>query len=74
MNDSTPSGTPVDDLPHATEGGTVFTRHFSAEEQRQLMSEDRSAQLGISAILGMLIGIGMLLGIMSVIIIRAVGL
>lgn len=74
MNESTSPLTPAENLPESAQGGSVFARHFSLEEQQQLMSEDRSAQLGISAILGLLIGFGMLLGILSVFIIKNLGL
>ena len=58
----------------AAHGESVFTTRFSEEERRNLLSEDREAQLGISAILAMLIGMGMLLGIISVTLITYLGI
>ncbi len=53
---------------------SVFATRFSEVERQSLLAEDRSAQLGISAILALLIGMGMVLGIISVTLITYLGM
>jgi hypothetical protein len=60
--------------PSGKKADGVFQSRFSAEERRQLMLEDREAQLGISAILACLIATGMTLGVISVLLIRYLGI
>ena len=68
---------PGSDHAAASGGGeaeSVFQSRFSEEQRRQLMLEDREAQLGISAILACLIATGMTLGVISVLLIRYLGI
>jgi hypothetical protein len=60
--------------PGAAHDQSAFTTNFSEDERRQLLSEDRAAQLGISAILAFLIAMGMILGIISVALISYLGI
>ena len=66
MNVSLSSGPPEQSASPGTPAGDAFHRHFSEDERRALIDEDRAAQLGICAILAFLIGIGMLLTVLAV--------
>lgn len=56
-------------VPGAAHGESVFVARFSEEERRELLEEDRTAQLAISAILTALIGIGVFLGVLGVLLV-----
>jgi hypothetical protein len=76
MVESSVSPPPADQegRPTSADKQSIFLSHFTDDQRRELLTEDREAQLGISAILACLIAMGMVLGIISVFLVRYLGI